>query len=326
MATNLCAVVGGNTGSIGCDGKRRVPKKPIVGNKAFTSTEYATAESLKAAILAAISLPNGDTNKLFAFPEVFEVADNTEDDATGSLALGPMKRLKKGRPAYQYSCEIGHYQYKKLLAFDNKIVPVFTLDDASQFWGYRGAPAANTLNNLPFKGELCRVTISGNGFEDGQNATAGVATISFYYQSIDDFELRSDYGFLTGSSAGDFEGLKDILLYEPVAHTSNVYKIGLDIELPLIGDAGHLNVYDDYAAALAALTWTAATGATFTTSLAVTSVAVDASLKCLTFTLDSTAYAALSAGAKIKITPPAMSAYNAANVTGVEIGTIIISK
>jgi hypothetical protein len=326
MSINLCAVVGGNTGGIGCDGKRRVSKKPIVGGKQFSASEYANPDTLKAAILAAINLPSGDPNKLFPFPEVLEIANNTEADTTGSLALGPMKRLRKGRPAYTYSVEIGHYHYQKLLAFDNKLVPCFTLDDAFQFWGYRAGAAANTLNTNPFKGEMVRVTISGNGFEDGTNATSGVATISFYYQNIDDFELRSAYAFLTGSSAGDFEGLKDIVLYQPQAHTTNVYKIGLVIPLPIAGDVGNMNVYDDYAVALAAMTWTAGTGANFGTPLTITSVAVDATLKCLTFTFDSTAYAALASPTNIKVTPPSMATYIAGGVTGVEIGTIIVVK
>ena len=326
MSTNLCSVIGGNTGGIDCVGKRRVSKKPIIGGKQFSASEYANPDTLKAAILAAINLPNGDANKLFPFPEVLEIANNTEADTTGALALGPMKRLRKGRPGYTYSVEVSHYQYQKLLAFDNKVLPVFTLDDAVQFWGYRAGAAVNTINVNPFKGEMCRITVSGNGFEDGQNATSGVATIAFYYQNIDDFELRSAYASLTGSSAGDFEGLKDVMLYEPQAHTTNVYKIGLVIPLPIAGDVGNLNVYDDYAVALAAMTWTAATGATYSTSLAITSVAVDATLKCLTFTFDSTAYTALASGTKIKVTPPSMATYVAGGVTGVEIGSIIVVK
>lgn len=326
MSTNLCAVVGGNTGGIGCDGKRRVAKKPIVGNKQFSAAEQATEATLMAAILAAINLSTGDPDKLFPFPEVLEIADNTEDDTTGSLALGPVKRLRKGRPAYMYSVEIGHYQYQKLLAFDNKIVPVFTLDDASQFWGYRAAADPNKKNIKPFKGEMCRITISGNGFEDGANATAGVAHISFYYQSIDDFERRSAYAFLNGASSGDFEGLKDVVLWEPQAHASNVYKIALMIQLPIVGDVGSMDVYTDYAAALASLTWSAKTGANFATTLAITSVAVDSTLKCLTFTFDTTAYAALTSGAEILVTAPDVPTLVGANVTGIEIGTILLTK
>jgi hypothetical protein len=324
MATNICASVGGNTGGILCDGKRRVPKKPIVGGKQFTSSEYATDELLIDAFKEAINLSNGDPDKLFPFPEILEVANNTEADTTGSLALGPVRRLRKGRPSYTYSVEIGHYQYKKLLAFDNKTVPVFTLDDSGQIWGYRAAAASNTPNTNVWKGEMALITVSGNGFEDGANAATGVATITISYLSVDDFEKRSDYALVPDLSSGDLVGLIDVMLSEPSAHVSNVYKIKASIPLPVLG--GDLNIFDEYGAILAASTWTAGTGTNFATSLAITSVVVDNTLKCLTFTFDNTAYTALPGGTEILITPPSVAGLVADNMVGYELGTIIVVK
>lgn len=324
MSTNLCSVVGGNTGGVLCDTKRKVPKKPLVGGKAFTSSEYADAVTLQAAILAAINLATGDANKLFPFPEILEVAPNTEADTTGSLALGPVRRLRKGRPSYTYSVEIGHYQYQKLLAFDGKTLPVFMLDDSTNMWGYRAAAAANTPNTNTWKGEQAYITVSGNGFEDGANAATGVATITISYLSVDDFEKRGTYVSLPDLAPGDLEGLKDVMLSEPQAHASNVHKIKMTIPLPKL--ASDLNIYDDYGAAIAALTWAAGTGTNYATPLTITSVAVDATLKSLTVTFDSTAYTALASGAKIKLTPPDVAALVAASVTGIEIGTIILTK
>lgn len=324
MSTNLCSTVGGNTGGVGCDGKRKVPKKILVGGKQFTSTEYADSDSLQTAILAAINLANGDSNKLFPFPEIGEVAINTEADTTGSLALGPVRVLRKGRPSYTYSVEIGHYQFQKLLAFDKKTVPVFTFDDASQLWGYRAVSASNTPNTNVFKGELAYISVSGNGFEDGANATAGVATISISYLSFDDFHLRGTYGFLPNLAAGDMSGLLDVMLSEPAAHTTNAYKVKVSIPLPKLGS--DLNLYDEYSAILAAATWTAGTGANYATPLTITSVAVDATLKCLTVTFDSTMYTALAGGTKIKLTPPSVATLVAASMVGYEIGTIILLK
>jgi hypothetical protein len=261
---------------------------------------------------------------LFPFPEVLEVANNTEADTTGSLALGPVIRLKKGRPSYTYTVDIGHYQFQKLLAFDNKVVPVYLFDDASQWWAYRPAAASNTVNTKPITGEMALVTVSGNGFEDGANAATGKCTITFSYLSIDDFEKRSAYGILTNMSAGDLAGLVDVMLSEPQAHATNVYKIKTTIPGPVLGQ--DLDIYDDYGAGLAALTWTAKTGATFSTSLAITSIAVDATLKALTVTFDSTAYTALAGGAKIKLIPPTVTTLLGANIAGYEIGDIILTK
>jgi hypothetical protein len=324
MATNLCSVVGGNTGGVECDTKRKVPKKILVGGKAFSSTEYATASSLQTAILASINLPTGDADKLYPFPEIGEVAVNTEADTTGSLALGAVRRLRKGRPSYTYSVEIGQLQYQNLLAFDGKIVPVFTFDDANNMWGYRAVAAANTPNTNPWRGEKAYVTISGNGFEDGANATTGVATITVSYLSVDDFEKRGTYASLPNLAAGDMEGLKDVMLSEPQAHSTNVYKIKMSIPMPKL--ASDLNIHDDYGSTIAGLTWAAGTGANFGTTLDITSVAVDNTLKCLTVTFDSDDYSALTNGDEILLTPPNVSALVAAGVTGIEIGSIILTK
>lgn len=324
MSTNLCSSVGGNTGGVGCDGKRKVPKKIMAGGRTFTSSEYADPTTLQTAFLASINLSNGDSNKLFPFPEIGEVNIATEADTEGNLALGPKRRLRKGRPSYTYSVEIGHYQYQKLLAFDGKTIPVFTFDDANQIWGYRAVAAANTPNTNVWKGEMAYITISGNGFEDGANATAGVATISVSYLSIDDFERRGTFAFLPDLSAGDMAGLIDVMLSEPQAHSTNVYKIRATIPVPKL--ASDLNIYDEFGATLAGLTWTAGSGASYATSLPVTSVAIDATLKALTFTFDATAYGLLSSGAKFKLFAPAMSAYVTAGIVGYEIGNIILTK
>jgi|SRR6478735_322521 len=325
MSTNLCSTIGGNTGAVGCDGQRGVPRKILVGSKAFSSVEYATPDSLQTAILASINLSNGDPNKLFPFPEIEEVAINTEADTTGSLALGPVKRLRKGRPAYSYSCDITWGQYQRLLAFDNKIMPVFSFDDANQIWGKRDVMlTSNTVNTNPFKGELARITISGSGFKDGANASAGVAVISVSYLSVDDFEKRGTYALLPNLAAGDMAGLLDVMLYEPSAHVSNVYKIATVVQVPLLG--GDRNIYDEFGAIMAGLTWNAGTGANYGTPLTITSVAVDSTNKCLTFTFDTTAYTALAASTKIKITPPTVPTLVTANMVGYELGSIIVVK
>jgi hypothetical protein len=324
MSLDFCSTGVGNTGGLKCDKKRGVPKKIVIGSKAFSSSEYADGPTLKTAILAALNLSNGDSNKLFPFPEILEIAVTTEGNTTGSLALGPIRRLRKGRPGYTFSCEIGHYQFQQLLAWDNTIVPVFTFDDKNSWWGYRAAAAANTPNTNPLKGEMALLTIQGNGFEDGANAATGVCTFDLSFQSVDDFEKRSAYQTITDLSTGDLEGLKDVMLSEPQAHASNVYKLKMTIPVPKVG--GDLNIYDDYGSAIAALTHTAGSGTNYATSLPITSIAVDATLKCLTVTYDSTAFGLLGSGAKFKHTPPNVATLVAASVTGIEIGTIILTK
>jgi hypothetical protein len=324
MATDFCATGSGNTGKIGCDKKRGTPRMFAIGGKSFSSSEYADPDTLKAAILASINLSNGNSSKLFPFPEILEVAVTTEGKTTGSLALGPIRRLRKGRPGYTFSCEIGHYQFQQLLAWDNTEVRVFTFDDKNLMWSYRAAAAANTPNTNPLKGELALLTIEGNGFEDGANAATGVCIIDLSFRSVDDFEKRSVYAELPDLSIGDMEGLKDVMLSEPQAHASNVHKIKMTIPVPKVG--GDMNIYSDYGSTIAGLTWTAGTGTNYGTALTITSVAVDSTLECLSVTFDSTAYTALASGAKIKLTPPNVAALVAANILNIEIGTIILTK
>jgi hypothetical protein len=324
MALDSCLVVTGNTGGSNCDPKRGRPVKFVAGGKAFSSSEYADADTFQAALIAAFKLDNGSTSKLFPFPEIAEINPTTPASTTGNLAFGVVKRLIKGKPSYEYMVEIGWAQYQKLLAYDNKIVPVFTFDDGNNVWGYRAAAAAYSPNTKNFTGELARINIEGSGFENGTDANSGVAKITVSYLSVDDYEKRGTFINLPNLSSGDMVGLKDVLLSEHSAHVSNVYKIKATIPLPKL--SGDLNIYDEYGAILAGLTFTAFTGATYGTSLAITSIAVDATNKCLTVTFDSTAFAALSSGAKIKLVPPTVPTLDAAGVTGVEIGYIIVTK
>jgi len=327
MSTDLCSVIGGNTGGIDCDQRRGVPVSIIIGGGEFTSSQYADSDTLQDALIAKTLLPTGDSNKLFAFPVINQIAVNTEADTTGSLAQGPVVRLRKGRPSFTYTLQdIGQYQFQKLLAFDNKTVPVFTFDDGSLLWGYRATGAANTVNNNNFKGERALITIGGNGFKDGQNVETGQMTVTVSYLSADDFEKRGTFASLPDLSSGDVAGLVDVTLVEPVAHTTNVYKVRPVIQLPKL--SGDLNIFDEYGAALAALSaqWSAYTGATFSTPITITSIAVDNTLKALTVTFDSTAFTALASGAKIKLVPPTATQLDAGDIPGYEIGIIILTK
>lgn len=323
MALDLCSIVGGNTGGVNCDGKRKTPKMFLAGSKEFNTNDYLVGgvydeATLQAAVLTQIRQNNGVSGKLFPFPEIGQVAVDTEQDTKGGLTLGPQRRLRKGRPSYTYSVEISQSQFQALLAFDGKTLPVITLDDAGQMWFYRNASNGN------IRGEMAYITISGNGFEDGNSAETGVCTISVAYLSVDDFDKRSAFATFSNLAPSDLQGLKDVVLSEPQAHASNVYKIKMKLRTAKIGS--DLDIYDDHGAAIAALTFTAGTGANYATSLVITSVATDGTLKALTVTFDSTAFTALASGAKIKLNGPGVSALVGAGILDKEIGFIILTK
>lgn len=323
MPLDSCSTTGGNLGKPDCQGRRETPVLFAVGGRQFTAAEYADSDTLQAAIVASTKLSTGDANKLYAFPIINKVTNNTEGDTTGSLALGPIVRLKKGRPSYTYIMQdLSQYQYEKLLTFDNKTMPVFTLDDANQWWAYRSGVANDVLNTNPISGEIARISVSGNGFKDSENVETGQAVVTVSYLSISDFERRAVFMELPNFSTGDVEGLKDVYLIEPAAHVSNVHSLVPYVKVPEL--SGDLNIGDVYGTALAALTWAAKTGATFVTTLAITSVAYTAGK--LVFTFDSTAYTALATDAKIKVVPPTVTVMDNADITEIEIFAKILTK
>lgn len=318
MSLDLCPFVGDNAAAIKCDGKRRTPSTLFVGSAPAAKANYADEATYTAWLKTAAKKNNGATGKIFAFPKVLNVTPITEADTTGKLALGPNRRLRKGVPAYQYMVEIGQAQFEALLAWDGQTVPVRTLDVIGQMWHFRD-PATEIVD-----GEEAYLTISGNGFEDGNSAETGVCVIGIYYLDVDNFEKRTAYFGFNNLVLSDIKALKNVVMVEPSVHSTNVYKIQHFIKTAKLG--ANLNVYDEYGAILAGLTHTAFTGATFGTSLVITSIAVDAAIKGQTVTFDSTAFTALPAATQILFVPPTVAALDTAGITGIEIKSVILVK
>jgi hypothetical protein len=165
------------------------------------------------------------------------------------------------------------------------------------------------------------VSVEPRAFGDASNVKSTTIGISFVDGS--DF-VESAVVFQSTFASSDLTGLKDVYMSEPSAHVSNVYKIQMKIKTAILN--GDLNIYDDYAALIQPLTFTAFTGTNFATSMPITTVALDAANKALTVTLDTTAFAALASGAQIKLVAPTPAVLLAAGVTGIEIGSYIATK
>jgi hypothetical protein len=128
----------------------------------------------------------------------------------------------------------------------------------------------------------------------------------------------------TSFAASDLKGFNDVKLVEPTAHAANVHYIKTYVPTTQLGNG--LDITSDIGTALAAAGWTAFTGATYSTSLAITSKTYDSTNKRLVFTFDSTAYTALATDAKIKLVPSDVPTLDAVGVTGVEIAFVILTK
>lgn len=314
MSTSLCGSIGGNVGQIDCDLTRGNPIKLIPGGASFSSTDYADQTTMDAAILSKLILATGNSSKLFPFPVIQGTTDKTEAAKYGTLGYGLQVKLLRSKNGYEFDVLAGSSLEKKLILWDGQIVPFFILDDKSQIAGVKDS-------NGNFKGANYLVGVEPRGYGDAQNAKTTKITISIVDAA--DF-VENNFFYITALASSNIVGLKDVILSEPQAHSSNVYKIKMKIPTTKLN--GDLDIFDDFGSAIAALTFTAGTGTNYGTSLTITSVAVDNTLKALTVTFDSTMFSALSSGTKIKLTPPTPATLDNADVTGIELFPIILTK
>jgi len=315
MSFSLCGTVGGNVGGPDCDIAKARPTGLVFGGATFAAADYVDSATFKPLFVAKTKLATGDGTKLFPFPELQGNTDQTEAPKTGSLGYGLKFVLLGAVPGYEFDVVAGSMLEQNLLKFDGKTVPVYVLDSGNNTWGTR-----NSISGL-FKGFKVLVSIIGKGFDDGQNVKSTKVTISFVSPS--EFYKTAAY-ITTDIVISDLTGLMDGTTYEVQAHAANAYKIG--IKIPTADLANTINVYDKYDDEIAGLTFTAATGPTYGTPLAITSVVKDATLKCWTVTFDNTAFTALAGGTKIKLTPPAPPVLDAADITNLELYPIIVTK
>jgi len=312
MSLNLCANVGANTGAIDCDVKRGRPVTIGISGATFTTTQTATPTAFKAAIKTACKIATGASGKFFGLPENVGITNKTDAPKEGILGTyGPKVYLIEGKPAYEFDLPVGIQLEKKLRAFNGKQVPVFIFDDQKYWWG-RVDSAGN------FAGYTAVLFCIPKPFEDANTPQVTKFLVSLVNAS--EFGDSGAYVPATNMAVADVAGLKDVNLSFQAPQTTNVGKIFVKIATSQHGV--DLNIYDDYSALLVVGMWVATnaqTGAAFT----ITSVAVDAVNKCFTFTLDTTAFTALTSGQAVNVNLAAPSVLDAANITGIESVTPI---
>ncbi len=312
---SLCGQVAANTGQIDCDVRRGVPQLMIVGSASFTPANYSTGTSFRAAYIAKFKKANTASDKLFPFPVIQETTDQTVAAKTGTLGYGLVVTLTRSKPSYQFGVLSGSSLEKKLMKYNGKVVPVQIFDDNQNIWG-----VSDTAGN--FSGAYYLLSVDPAGFGDANNVKTTKITISIVDSK--DFTENSK-AVTTDFSTSDLTGLLDAVVFETAAHTTNVYKIGLKILTDVLNT--YINVHDTAAAALAnAANWVAKVGPNFQTALAITTVTDDTVNGGWTVTFDSTAYAALAAGALIQLNITDPATLDTANVTGIEGTALILIK
>lgn len=318
MSFSLCGSIGANTGGIQCDVSRGILKRLYISGGAISSSEYADATSLEAALIAASLLPKTDKDKIFPLPEVQDIADKSDANKEGSLNQGFKTVLLEGKPAYELKFFGGATLVKALRKFNNQTVRVLELDANGRLWG--------TFSGTDVVGFQAKLFFGGLKSATGQNVEEGVITMSLSFLDTSEYYDNAVYLDVSGVNMTNVEGLIDATLYEAASHSTNVYKIGAKVPTSQAGVS--INLYDEYADELAgASLWEAFTGApNYATTLPITSVAKDANLKAWTTTFDSTAFSALGSGAKIKLNFKSPALLNAGDVTGIEGVAIVLTK
>lgn len=312
MSLNLCGTIGGNTGQIPCDAQRGLPKLMLVGGKVFAPADYATPDTLQAAIRAAVKEATGSPDKLFPFPEIGGTTDQTDALKTATLGYGLKQVTIEGRPGYSFQVQVGQAGFQALRLFNRAIVPVFTIDDQNNQWG-----TIDSEGN--WAGEVAQIFVSGNGFGDGTKPF--VADISVAYQSASDFNDYSRYATLN-FNPNEAKGLVTVEL-AAYAHAANV--IHVSVEAPTAKLGVSLSVEDDFSTELADDTlWRVSVSAG--TAPTFTSVADDPG-KGFIVTLDGTMYTALASGTKVFLSLADAPTLDAADVTGIEnVAPLVVVK
>lgn len=304
-----------NVGAFKCDQARKFPLKIALGAGILAPTDAVDDATATAAVKALTQLDHTADNKLF-FINVLRDPQYTGDaNKEGAVGEGPKQVLVEGKPGYSYSIEIGQDLFKRLRLFNKQVIPIMTYDDAGNLWGCK-----NSDGN--FAGCDAIFFISGNY---QQTSTAPVsAKIDIAYLSAQNY---NDEAFYVPCTFSELEpaGLLDAVLSLNVnSLTTNVRKI--DIKVPTAKFNGFINIAKKYNASIVAGMFTFFTGATFSTSLALTSITYDATNECISATLDSTAYTALASGAKIKGFFGPVATLVAAGITGIEGVEFTFSK
>ena len=313
---SLCGTSVDNIGGQDCDKSRGVLKRIAIDFGSVEAADYADEQAFVDRLIVKSKLSKTDAQKLLIINEAQDLTESSDANKEGSLNLGFKTVLIEGKPSYKVKIFAGGDQLKRLRSLNNKTVKIREFDGNGTWWGTKTG-----TSSIGFDAKLF---FTGNKIATGQNVEEGVVdfTVSIlsttqYFDNA--YWVASPDGF----NVDNIKGLIDVQL-TAISHSSNVWKIGMFINGSNL--IAPYNIYDIAGSLVAGLTFSAGTGTNYLTSLAITSVAVDATLKCLTVTFDSTAYTALAASTKIKLSGPTPAVLDTADVTDTELLPVILTK
>lgn len=313
MSLSLCGANSSiNINDIDCDGQRQLPRLLAISAGSYDSNDYADSDTFLAALIADTKLARTDSNKLIVLPVIQGTTDQTVAPKDGNLGYGLVFRLVDGRATYTFDIPMGSTSEKALKSLDGKTAGIFIYDSGQQFWGI-----ADVAGN--FSAPKWNIAVTPRPFQDGQNVKVTQITISLV--NTDDFIINAYYVPVALNTAS-LKGLNDAQIIK-ISNTTNVYQYRVITPTTAIGRPIDLGLKFGSTLAVVSL-WLAKTGPGFGTTLTIMSVAYSNGIYTVTY--DSTAYTALSTGAKIKQALADPTALDTANVTGIEGIPVIVTK
>jgi hypothetical protein len=91
----------------------------IKTNKEFSSSDYASQAAFVAAIRAAGLLARNAADKVFTFPLLLDLQDNSTQNQTGSLGDGPVEVIQEGAPGFTGGFKASNKQVQNMRSLAN---------------------------------------------------------------------------------------------------------------------------------------------------------------------------------------------------------------
>lgn len=316
----LCGSNVANTGEQECDKAKGILNggRIAIDMGTVEAADYATTSLFFNRLVAKSKLSKLDSQKLFVLPEIQDHVNAKEANKEGSLNGGFKITLQEGKPGYKIKFFGGQDLLKRLKTYDNQTVRIREFDANGVAWG--------TKKGTDSVGYRAKLFFTGGDAPTGQNVEEGVIECYVSILSAYEYYKNSTWVVIPADvNLTDMTALLDVQLY-PISHVTNVWQIGMRINGSNL--EGPYNIYDVAGAAIAAMDsdFSAGSGAGYGTDLPITSVAVNAGLKCLTVTFDSTAYTAVTAATNFILNPPTPTELDAADVTETELLSVVLTK
>lgn len=298
-----------NTGTPLCDLK----KKKIIGVIFADSGVFFTAahRASASAFLTELGVKCTAARGLRCYPmwNIRNFEDQTGEPTKGGVGNLSTSQVTvaDGIPAFQFGYNSGELQHAILAKVESGSYDVFLVDEAFTVYGTRSGD-----NMVGFSTEQIYVNPSKFPVADFVNQYS----FSITFSSMIEYKSQSAF-VVTNSGITAKVGLINVPL-SVLSSASNVHKIQAIA-------VGGTNLQPLYGTAISALTWTATneqTGAAFT----VTGVADNPTDDAYNVTLDSTAWAALASGDKVRIKGPLPAALAGASVSPFEMISVVVTK